>query len=56
MSGDVVSLGLEGAEWLPGETVAASGKGIDWELSFTERLLMEVGVFLRSSFWGDQTD
>ncbi|KAH0541759.1 hypothetical protein FGG08_003781 [Glutinoglossum americanum] len=41
-NGDAVSLGLEGAEWLPVGVVSTPGKGIDWELSFAERLLMEL--------------
>lgn len=42
-SGDEVTLGLDGAEWLPdNETIAAPGRGIEWELKFTERLLLQV--------------
>ncbi|KAH0559330.1 hypothetical protein GP486_004156 [Trichoglossum hirsutum] len=49
VSGDVVSLGLEGAEWLRAEAVATPGKGIDWDLSFAERLLMELSGEARQS-------
>ncbi|KAI9766258.1 MAG: hypothetical protein M1840_006672 [Geoglossum simile] len=41
-SGDVVSLGLDGAEWLRVEASSTPGRGIDWELAFTERLSMEL--------------
>ncbi|KAI9777436.1 MAG: hypothetical protein M1839_008848 [Geoglossum umbratile] len=41
-SGDVVNLGLEGAEWLRVEESPVPGRGVDWELTFTERLLMEL--------------
>ncbi|KAI9047312.1 hypothetical protein LZ554_008759 [Drepanopeziza brunnea f. sp. 'monogermtubi'] len=41
-SGDEVTVCLDGAEWLPdNETVAAPGRGIEWELKFTERLLLQ---------------
>jgi hypothetical protein len=43
-SGDVVSLGLDGAEWLRVEASSTPGRGVDWELVFTERLWMEVSI------------
>jgi len=42
-SGDVVSLSLEGAEWIETESaIQTPGRSIKWELKYSERLLMEV--------------
>ncbi|OWP01501.1 hypothetical protein B2J93_6382 [Marssonina coronariae] len=43
-SGDQVVLCLDGVEWVPNDPNAvAPGRGIEWELRFMERLLLEVG-------------
>lgn len=42
-SGDLVTLSLEGVEWVKDEsTTKTPGRGIEWELKFAERLLLEV--------------
>ena len=42
-SGDEVLLGLEGVEWVHDEgTVTTPGRGVEFELRFTERLLLQV--------------
>ena len=42
-SGDRLLLSLKGAQWAKDSTAATTpGKGIDWELQFGERLLLEV--------------
>lgn len=42
-SGDEVLLSLEGVEWIRDDGAAQiPGKGVEWELKFTEKLLMEV--------------
>lgn len=42
-SGDEVTLSLDGVEWIHNETtVATPGRGVDFELKFTERLLLQV--------------
>ena len=44
-SGDEVLLSLEGVEWISDDTtVVTPGRGIECELRFTERLLLQVGV------------
>lgn len=43
-SGDEVTLSLDGVEWIHDTAnVAAPGRGIEYELKFTERLLLQVG-------------
>ncbi|KAK2623653.1 hypothetical protein QTJ16_006834 [Diplocarpon rosae] len=43
-SGDKLVLCLDGVEWVPNDPNAvAPGMGIEWELRFTERLLLKVG-------------
>jgi hypothetical protein len=42
-SGDQVILSLNGVEWVhEGATVATPGRGVEFELKFTERLLLQV--------------
>ena len=41
-SGDEITLCLDGAEFLHGETLSTPGKGVEFELRFSERLLLEV--------------
>lgn len=42
-SGDEVTLCLDGVEWLRDESeVSTPGRGVEWELKFTERLLLQV--------------
>lgn len=42
-SGDAVTLSLEGVEWAKEESCTAlPGRGIEWELRYNERLLLEV--------------
>jgi len=42
-SGDQVILSLDGAEWIHNEAaVATPGKGVEFELKFTERLVLQV--------------
>lgn len=42
-SGDEVVLSLEGVEWISGEsTIVTPGRGVDFELRFTERVLLQV--------------
>lgn len=44
-SGDKILLGLDGAEWTKrDETVNTPGRDIEWELKYTERLLLEVSL------------
>jgi len=44
-SGDQVILCLDGAEWLRDEAEASTpGRGVEFELKFTERLLLQVRV------------
>lgn len=41
--GDEISLALEGAEWVKGAAFSSTpGKGIDWELRFRRRLVLQV--------------
>lgn len=43
-SGDEVILSLCGAEWIKDDQqVRTPGKGVDWELRFRERLILQVG-------------
>lgn len=46
-SGDQVTLSLEGVEWIQNEVgaVPTPGHGVEFELKFTERLLLEVIVW-----------
>ena len=45
--GDEVTLGLDGVDWRKDEAgLHTPGKSVEWELEFTERLVMEVGTFL----------
>ncbi len=42
-SGDEVILSLDGAEWVKdGSTAQSPGRSVEWELRFTERLLVQV--------------
>lgn len=42
-SGDQLLLSLKGAQWAKDSTVAATpGRGIDWQLQYAERLVLEV--------------
>lgn len=42
-SGDEVILCLDGAEWLRDESeISTPGRGVEWELKFTERLQLQV--------------
>lgn len=42
-SGDEVILCLDGVEWIRNEAECSTpGRGVDWELRFTERLLLQV--------------
>ena len=44
-SGDEVVLSLEGAEWVKDESSAQAhtpGRGIEWDLKYSERLLLQV--------------
>jgi hypothetical protein len=42
-SGDEVLLGLDGVEWVHDEnTITPPGRGVEFELRFTERLLLQV--------------
>lgn len=41
-SGDEVILSLDGVEFVHGEAVSTPGRGVEFELRFTERLLLEV--------------
>jgi hypothetical protein len=44
-SGDEILLSLEGAEWVKDGSVAQTpGRGIEWELKFTERVLLQARV------------
>ena len=48
-SGDEVLLSLESAEWKRDEAgVRTPGNGVEWKLSFGERVFMHVGVMLLS--------
>jgi len=42
-SGDEVTLCLDGVEFVHGDAVSTPGRGVEFELRFTERLLLEVG-------------
>jgi len=43
-SGDEVLVGLLGAEWVQEDTVIRTpGRGVDWELQFGQRLVLQVG-------------
>lgn len=41
-SGDEVILSLDGVEFVHGEAVSTPGRGVEFELRFTERLLLKV--------------
>ena len=42
-SGDEIVLCLEGAEWIQDENkISTPGRGVEFELKFTERLLLQV--------------
>ena len=43
--GDLIDLALDGAEWVKEEeeTQGAPGKGVEWQLRFTNRLAVQVG-------------
>src|SRR4051812_12760805 len=42
-SGDEVTLCLDGVEWMRNEAeISTPGRGVDYELKFTERLLLQV--------------
>jgi hypothetical protein len=41
-SGDGIILSLDGVEWVHDATVASPGRGVEFELKFTERLLLQV--------------
>jgi len=41
-SGDEITLCLDGVEFVNGDTVSTPGRGVEFELRFTERLLLEV--------------
>jgi hypothetical protein len=41
-SGDQVILSLDGVEWIHDAAVATPGRGLEFELKFTERLLLQV--------------
>lgn len=42
-SGDMVTLSLEGVEWVQEESrTRLPGRGIEWELAYTDRLLLEI--------------
>jgi len=44
-SGDELLVGLLGAEWLQEEIVIKTpGRGVDWELQFGGRLVLQVGL------------
>jgi hypothetical protein len=44
-SGDEVTLCLDGVEWMRDEAeFSTPGRGIEYELKFTERLLLQVGL------------
>lgn len=50
-SGDAITLNLEGVEWLPKDPAARiPGRSIEWELKYSERLLMEVRFPLLALF------
>jgi hypothetical protein len=41
--GDTVRLSLEGAEWIhTGDVVSTPGKKIDWDLCYSQRVILEV--------------
>jgi hypothetical protein len=49
--GDTVFLGLDGAAWVTrDDEISTPGRGIDWDLWFTECVLLEVSTF--SAFLG----
>jgi hypothetical protein len=50
-SGDEVTICLDGVEWIHDEAeISTPGRGIEYELKFTERLLLEVsGLWLLES-------
>lgn len=49
-SGDEVVLCLDGAEWVNDQdTVSTPGKGVEFELIFKERLLLQVRAFGNAS-------
>lgn len=42
-SGDQITLCLDGVEWIEGDNgLSTPGKGVEFELRFTERLLLQV--------------
>jgi len=41
-SGDQVTLSLDGVEWVHDEATKAPGRGVEFELKFTERLALQV--------------
>jgi hypothetical protein len=44
-SGDVITLSLEGVDWVKEGSVSHTpGRGIDWELRFSERLVLQVSL------------
>lgn len=50
-SGDLVTLSLEGVEWVKDDsTTRTPGRGIEWELRYTERLLLEVRFISYAAF------
>lgn len=50
-SGDELVVSLNGAEWIPESASAAQtpGRGIEWELKFAERLVLQVRWMLSSN-------
>jgi hypothetical protein len=46
-SGDEVCLCLDGVEWIQdGDSVSTPGRGVEFELRFTERLLLKVRLVI----------
>ena len=44
--GDTVFLSLDGVEWVSRDNeISALARGVDWDLQFADRLLLEVSAF-----------
>jgi hypothetical protein len=52
-SGDEVVLSLQGSEWVENKSANQTpGRGIEWDLKFTERLLLQVRINMISlDYW-----
>lgn len=56
-SGDIVTLSLDGVEFVRDEAAMATpGRGVECELRFAERLLLEVSLFLKDNLKQDTNE